>query len=162
MTWISRKPFESLVLLLTLYYCLIVAFFEPVIFSVKRDYMVSAVGVWVLFLIFGIAFKKELEAQKQKLFGIFMTNKFNELKLISKMIVLVKLSIPILLLVSLFEFMISSIFVSGGSVAIGFPLSIYSFSANKVIVGNLVVNVILIISVLYFVGYTLMREQKRY
>jgi hypothetical protein len=161
MDLIKRKPFETLVLLLVIYYSLIVGFFEPVIFSVKMSFIMSAFGVWGLFLLFGVAFSKELDKVKEYLLKVFLANEFGNRKLILKMGMLILLSIPITIITSLSEYMISSIFIRGGSVAIGFPLSIYSFSVNKFIFWNLFTDFILHMSVLLFLGYILMKDTKK-
>jgi hypothetical protein len=161
MNWTIKKPFEVMVLLLTIYYSLIVFLFEPIILSVKLSYIISAWGVFLLFVIFGIAFEKELDWAKYKLFSLFMTRKFTGFNFFFKLLTLIFLVVPIIVITSFCEYLISSIFIKGGSIAIGFPLSIYSFSASKLITANLAIDLFIHISVLYFVGYILMKEDKK-
>lgn len=152
---VYKKPFEAVVLLLVIYYCLVVLFFEPVIFSVKTSYICSGIGVWLLFLIIGVAFKKEFDAAKLRLLTIY------SLRLFAKVKVLILLGTPILLVTSFSEYILSTLFISGGSVAIGFPLSIYSFSASKFLLFNLILDLLLSVGLLYFVGYVLKSDKKK-
>lgn len=89
---VIKKPFEVLVLLLIIYYSLIVIIFEPVSVSVKTDFVTSAFGVWLIFLVLGFAFRKELELAKVRLFNIFLTKSFSGQKTLGKVLTLILLS----------------------------------------------------------------------
>lgn len=149
MGYLSKRPFESIVLLLVLYYSLSVLFLEPVKFSVKFEYIFAALGVWLIFLVFGVGFKKELERAKNRLTNTFTIG------------YLVLITILIFILTSLVQYAVTSIFVKAGSITIGFPYYIYSFSANKFSLINLFLNLLISFGVTYFVGNTLMKSGKR-
>lgn len=161
MNRIAKMPFETIVLLLVIYYSGIVLFLDPVAFKVKINFIASAFSVLIVFLFFGIAFRGELNKAKNSLFKIFLDGEFSRFSLVTKVSVLLKLSFPVLIVTSFIEFTLSTIFIEGGSVAIGFPLSIYSFSASKFLYFNFIVDLLLQVSVLYLVGYILMKNEKK-
>lgn len=158
--WIAKKPFEAFVGALVLYYILIVFWFEPLGLSVKFDFITSGFFVWIFFYFVGLAFGKELGKAKNRLIELIQDIHIGK-NISIKFFHLTMFCLPFLILLSLLEYASSSMFIAGGDVAIGFPLSSYSFSTGKILIGNLAVNLILYTSTIYFIGNILIGRNKR-
>jgi hypothetical protein len=162
MNLVYKKTFEVFVLILIGYYSLILMIFEPVNITVKFTYIITSFALYLVFLVFGIAFRKELDKCRDMVFAIFINKRFSNYGFVRKLMSLVFLSMTMLLIISLIEYTVLTLFVKGGGISIGFPLSLYSFSAGKVLTFNFLINLFIYLSIFHFLGYILMKNDKKF
>lgn len=116
--------------------------------------LIALISAFALFLV-SFAFKKEMNIFKFKLFDVFISGRFQKSNLLRKLYYLISLSFVPLTIATLLEFLLIVVFTDAGAITIGFPLPFYSFSANLIIFRNLLVDIVLFASAIYFIGYTL-------
>jgi hypothetical protein len=155
MKYLSKYPFESLVFLSLVYYQAIIFFLEPIPFSQKISYLLINIVFFIVILLFGVAFRNYLNNFGQIIFSVFISGKFAKLNIFSKFVRIFLLSFLPLIISSLVEYLLTFLFTTSGTITVGFPLPVYSFSASKLLISNFLVNITLFSSIIYFLGYSI-------
>lgn len=158
MKLIARHPFEALSAITLLYYDLLIIFFDDTSLYSKLVFVLISAGIMAAIFIIGFSFSREMDIFKKRYFGIFLSNRFNKSFFIIKLYYLVSLSIFPLFVASGMEFILTFLFTKVGGITIGFPLPVYSFTAEKLLTLNTISDIVIYSAIVYFIGYTLARN----
>lgn len=158
--YIVRYPLEALVLLVVLYFNFVILFES---FNPYQKFFDLLVSIFLLFLViaFGFAFREKIDIIKQKMFYIFLSGKFQQTSIFFKLYHLVALSLVPLFLASSLELFLFTLLANESIISFGFPFSIYSFSASKILFLGLFWNFILYACLTYVLGSLFLKESHK-
>ena len=146
--------------LMVFYFLFIVIFIEPVNFSVKIAYVLMSLTFIFILALISFAFRDQINTLKNKIFKVFYSGEYYKSSTLLKIYNILSLAIMILLMMSLLEFVLTIFFTNSGAITFGFPLPVYSFSARKFLLINILIDIFLLMSVTYLIGISIANDRK--
>jgi hypothetical protein len=157
---VSKYPFESLTFFVLLYYDGVLLFFESTSALNKISFFLISILIFLLVLVASFTFRKELNSFRKMFFSVFLTGLFQNSGIIIKTLLVLVLGLVPFLVCSSIEFLLTFLFTKAGGITIGFPLPIYSFTAQLFLWINLAINLLVYGLVVYFLGMVVSEDPK--